>query len=278
MSSELLSASFFLWKDTRIGKPPQRKELVLSFSEIRKATISFKFDMQSGYGTKLDPAQAILVNDKMVPNLDLPQNKKSKSLEFVERKDLDITTMLKTGPGGEKNIIEVNYLLSHIAIINTNLPSQTIGSLTLEVKVFYPGIKEIRIQPTNFKFCMWDGKSIPRDSKVCPYCLKAPPGGGPNPKKCSNCPALLPPQADFCEECGHKQPSEQVAAKACINCKKPISADAVFCDKCGTKQPEYSEVVAEKTFCVRCGTPLAREAAFCGKCGAQQPTGGQTAG
>jgi RNA polymerase subunit RPABC4/transcription elongation factor Spt4 len=272
MSSELMSASFYLWKDTRIGKPPQRKELVLSFSEIRKATLSFKFDMQSGLGTKLDPTQAVLINDKPVPGLDLPQNKKSKSLEFVERKDLDITSLVRTGPSGEKNMVEVNYLLTPIAIINTNMPNGTIGSLSLEVKVFYPGIREVIVKPPNFKHCMWDGKAIPRDSKVCPYCQRAPPAGGPNPKKCSNCPALLPPQAEYCEECGAKQAAEQMGSKACISCKKMLLADAVFCDKCGTKQPEYTEFREEKTFCVRCGNPLAGDVAFCSKCGAQQPS------
>jgi ribosomal protein L40E len=271
-SSDLLTASFHLWKDTRIGKPPQRKELILSFSDIRRALLSFKFDMQSGFGSKLDPTQGILINDKPVPGLDLPPNKKSKSLEFVERNDIDITNLLKSGSSGEKNMIEVNYLLSPIAIINTQVPNQAIGTLTLEVKVFYPGIKEVMIKPPNFKHCMWDGKSIPRDSKVCPYCQKSPPPGGSNPKKCNNCTALLPPQALYCEECGHKQAAEEIAAKSCITCKKTLAADALFCDKCGTKQPEYKEFREEKTFCVRCGSPLAPEVAFCSKCGAQQPS------
>lgn len=272
LSSELLSQSFHLWKEKRIGRPPQRAELPLSFTEIRKATLSFKFDMHSGYGTRLDPSQAILINDKPVPNLDLPQNPKSKSLEFVERKDVDVTGLLRTGPHGEKNVIEVNYLLSPAAIMRTQIPSQTIGSLTLDVKVFYPGIKEIIVKPPNYKHCMWDGKSIPRDSVVCPFCAKMPPPGGTNPKKCPNCNHLLPPQAEFCEECGHKQPTEQKGAKACIQCQKSLSADALFCDKCGTKQPEYKEFREEKAFCVRCGNQLAADAEFCSKCGAQQPT------
>jgi hypothetical protein len=271
VSSELLHQSFYLWKDARIGRPPQRKELVLGFSEVRKAVLSFKFDMQDGFGTKLDPTQAVLINDKPVANLDLPQNKKSKSLEFVERRDIDVTGLLRTGSNGEKNIVEVNYLLSPIAILKTQAPGQTIGTLSLEVKVFYPGRTEVFIKPPNFKHCMWDGKSIPRDAIVCPYCQKQPPPGGSSPKKCVNCDKLLPPQAAYCEECGHKQPSEQTAVKSCISCMKPLAADAQFCDKCGTKQPEYKEFREEKTFCVRCGNSLAAGTAFCSKCGTQQP-------
>ena len=271
MSSELLSQTFHLWKDTRIGRPPQRKELVLEFSEIRKALLSFKFDMQSGFGTKLDPTQAILINDKAIPSLDLPQNKNSKSLEFVERKDVDITSMLRTGAGGEKNVIEVNYLLSPVAILNTQIPNHTIGGLSLEVKVFYPGYKEVIVRPPNSKFCMWDGKSIPRDSVVCPYCQKSPPPGGSSPKKCTNCNVMLPPQALYCEECGSKQAAQPLATKPCISCNKPLSADALFCDKCGAKQPDNKEVREEKIFCVRCGSPLTADAVYCNKCGAQQP-------
>lgn len=273
MSSELMYQSYYLWKDTRIGKPPQRKELVLGFKEIRKALLSFKFDMQSGSGTKLDPTQGVLVNDKLVPGMDLPPNKHSKSLEFVERTDLDITSLLRTGESGEKNIVEVNYLLSPVAVMQTRVPSQTIGTLSLEIRVFYPGTIEKVIVPPRSKFCMWDGKPIPRDSVVCPYCQKMPPPGGVNTKKCVKCDTLLPPQAAFCEECGGEQPSTATLAKSCINpnCKKALSADAVFCDKCGTKQLEYREFKEEKTLCVRCGNQLAGDAAFCSRCGAEQP-------
>ena len=271
MSSELLSQTFHLWKDARIGRPPQRKDLALEFSEIRRALLSFKFDMQSGFGTKLDPTQGILINDRPIPTIDLPPNKKSKSLEFVERNDLDITSLIRTGAGGAKNVIEVNYLLSPIAVLNTQIPNQTIGTLSLEIKVFYPGYREVIVKPPNFKHCMWDGKAIPRDSVVCPYCQKSPPQGGSTPKKCNNCDAMLPPQALFCEECGHKQAAELAASKSCVNCNKALAADALFCDKCGTKQPENKEFREEKTFCVRCGNPLAADVAFCSKCGAQQP-------
>lgn len=274
MSSELLSQSFHLWKDARIGKPPQREELVLGFSEVRKAVLTFKFDMRSGFGTKLDPAQAILINDKPVANLDLPQNEKSKSLEFVERKDVDVTALLRTGPSGEKNVVEVNYLLSPMAIIKTGAPGQTIGTLSLDIRVYYPGIREVIPKPVGSKHCMWDGKTIPRDAIVCPYCQKQPPPGGSSPKKCISCDKLLPPQAAFCEECGHKQPSEQAPAKSCISCMKTLSAEALFCDKCGAKQPEYKEFREEKAFCVRCGNSLMAGASFCSKCGTQQPNAG----
>ena len=270
MSGRLIEAPYHPWKDTRIGVPPQRHELILSHEKITKALLSFTFDMHDGFGTKLDPDQPILINDKPVPNMDLPTNRRSKSLEFVQRNDIQVTSLLKTGRKGEKNIIEVNYLCSPLANAKLTIPNARIGTLSMEIIVFYPSEVVVHDQ-VKFKHCMRDGKSIPRDAVVCPYCGHSPYEGGLHAKKCNNCSHSNPDQAEYCEECGAKQ-AEQKASKLCVNCYRSLSAEASFCESCGTRQPEIDVGKNEsKTFCVSCSNPLTAGSRYCAKCGFQQP-------
>jgi predicted amidophosphoribosyltransferase len=277
-TTETLSQIHYIWKDRKIGAPPQRAEFPLGYTEIRKALLSFKFDMSNGLGTRIDPDQAIVINDKKVQNLDLPQSKKS--LEVVERTDIDVTKMLKTGPTGVKNLVEVNYLLSAPAIMKTRVPGATIGSLTLYFTIWYPGIKIIKDEGRPSKFCMNCGESIPFDSRFCPKCGLPPPAGGAEGKQCRNndCRALLPPTAKFCEKCGSEQPKAGEALMTCWNCKSVLAANSAFCSVCGKSQkqdrPESSltgqEGVAEVRLCWNCKNELSATARFCERCGKDQ--------
>jgi hypothetical protein len=124
--------TFYVWNNSEISRPPVRGALILAeFKEIRKALLSFKFDVSKAFGSKMDPNQPIIVNGKIV-HYDLIASKKGK---LVEGKKIDVTNMLKAGAQGAKNIIEFNYLLSPIAIARTHTPNGKIGKLTLRIDI-----------------------------------------------------------------------------------------------------------------------------------------------
>ncbi len=270
----LSSQPYSVWKNKGIGRPPAREELVLTFREIRRALMSFTVEFGKG-GTKLDPDQAIVINNKIVPNLDLPRNKRSKSLEYVEQRDIDITNLLRTSASGERNIFEVNYLLSAFDVAATAIPNKSIGKLTLEVKVFYPGTIILPPPPPpGTIFCMICGKgNIPVGSVVCPFCRESLVHTGTNVKECRNCGKKLPTTARFCEKCGTPQPGgDEKRTKVCANCKRILSVEAKFCDVCATPQPSQPGVPGigqEKIICKRCGASNEPDAAVCSTCSAQ---------
>lgn len=279
-SSNYQTIPNILWKDERIGAPPQTKEFIVPWVNMSKALLSFTFDMRGSGGTLLDNTKGILINGMLPPGLNLPAFK-TNDLEYVEKRDIDITALLRAKPEGERNVIQVNYLLSKKNIAEMMGPQRLLkpkfGRLSLDIKVLLPGGPANAPAPDPLtKFCMWDGKSIPFTAVVCPYCAKMPPVSGENPKKCSNCDAMLPPQALFCYKCGGKQPDQSSSTKVCINpvCRKSLASGAQFCDLCGIAQPSGDAPKSDKVFCGTCGKPLSPDSLFCSSCGAKRPASG----
>jgi len=78
--------------------------------------------------------------------------------------------------------------------------------------------------------CPSCGKSVPADSKFCPYCGKHLVIFD----QCRQCRANLPPNAKFCPKCGAstavgKQPV------ACPHCGTENLPDSLYCNNCGDK-------------------------------------------
>jgi hypothetical protein len=135
ITSETLSHIYYLWRDKKIVVPPAKAELVLPFAEIRKALLSFRFDARPRSGARIDAIRAISINEIVTPGLDLTTSKES--LESVERKDIDITGLLRSSQSGETNIVEVNYTMSPLAQTKTKVFGRAVARLTLAIEIFF---------------------------------------------------------------------------------------------------------------------------------------------
>ncbi|MBS7634405.1 PQQ-binding-like beta-propeller repeat protein [Candidatus Bathyarchaeota archaeon] len=54
------------------------------------------------------------------------------------------------------------------------------------------------------RYCMYCGRRMPLEAKICPSCGNAPPSGV-DTKICRNCGTIIPEVARFCRECGASQ-------------------------------------------------------------------------
>jgi outer membrane protein assembly factor BamB/RNA polymerase subunit RPABC4/transcription elongation factor Spt4 len=54
------------------------------------------------------------------------------------------------------------------------------------------------------RYCMYCGRRMPLEAKICPSCGNAPPSGV-DTKICKNCGTIIPEVARFCRECGASQ-------------------------------------------------------------------------
>lgn len=179
-----LQQVFQLWREAKIGRPPQRKELVVALTKITKATLSFKINIDKGYGSRLDPLQGIVINGQSIFKMN-SQPVETYGTVF-KGYDIEITNLLRTDPRGEKNVIEVNYLLSQAAKLMMQVPGKTIGTLSVEVKVFY-----------SVSYCPNCGSRIPEGKRFCPECLDAG-----FVIVCPNCKSELSEGAESCDKCG----------------------------------------------------------------------------
>lgn len=78
--------------------------------------------------------------------------------------------------------------------------------------------------------CHECGKSIPVDSKFCPYC-------GHQQlvfSQCRKCGKNLTPNANFCPRCGHAA-EEKEKSNICKKCGGSNLSESIFCNMCGEK-------------------------------------------
>jgi hypothetical protein len=235
MTDVLKVTEEILWNNRKIGWPPIQSEFTLNYEKITKALFSFKYDMSGSWGTKLDIEQPIKINGQIVKNLDLPTNPGSPTLKSVERNEIEIVPLLKTGEAGVVNTIEVNYKVATFDHVKLAMPGSTLGTLSAKIKLYYvdgggtgPGEKH----------CMNCGSAIPFASVVCPFCKLPKPSGGEIPKPCSTCGIPIPDKAKYCEAHGHKQ-AAPAGSKLCVrpDCPQTLNLSDMFCPKCGTPQP-----------------------------------------
>ncbi len=195
-----------VWNNEKIGYPPAHREVVLGYQDVEKVLLSFTFDVRESPGAHLDPDRPIMINGRSVQIPDLPQSERS--LTYVEISDVDVTKAVKTGQTGQKNLVEVNYAVPPISRFKPFLQGK-VGELTLYFTVVLPEAKPAPAPaPQSLtKFCWYCGKSIPSDSRVCPYCANRLEIIDDNPKKCRNCENALPRISKFCDKCGSEQPA-----------------------------------------------------------------------
>ncbi|MBS7648799.1 PQQ-binding-like beta-propeller repeat protein [Candidatus Bathyarchaeota archaeon] len=78
---------------------------------------------------------------------------------------------------------------------------------TISVKASARGLMDARTEvifKEKKRYCMYCGRRMPLEAKICPSCGNAPPSGV-DTKICKNCGTIIPEVARFCRECGASQ-------------------------------------------------------------------------
>jgi predicted nucleic acid-binding Zn ribbon protein len=194
-------------ENSNIGVPPANKEFVLGYDSPQQVLLSFEFN-GSDTDSHLDPDRPILINGKAVPIPDLPQSKLS--LKKIAIQDVDVTKFVKTGTGGQKNLIEVNYIVPRLSLPKA-YAQRHVGKLGLSLTVVLPDVAPPPKSPDvekHSKFCWYCGKTIAAESQFCPFDGQSLINRmGTTPKKCRNCSAALPADAKYCDIEGSLQPT-----------------------------------------------------------------------
>lgn len=187
---ELFSNVHSIWRDQELPNPPLKTTFYLNYAQIKKAMLTFRFDMSTGFGSYLNPGEPVVINNKAVWNLELPIEKKL--LQVVDRRDIDVTDKIRSSPNGEANTIAVNYILSGLAI--ASLPfKKPLGRISLSIQVFFVPNS---VSDSGVKTGQGASAQTPKKPEIPEQ---------PAVMTCWKCHKALTPPGQFCGNCGAAQ-------------------------------------------------------------------------
>lgn len=192
-----------VWFNEPIKDSPAVKLIHLAYEKVERIILSFTIDLSRSGKSYLDPSRPIKINGTIVQIPELQRD--SYSLTFVERKEIDVTNLLKYSPTGEDNTIEV-YFKSNQKLWSKK---QT-GKLSLVFTIYFPKEEAPKKQESvsiKFMFCIFCRREIPDFSKFCCHCGAKQEGGGREIKTCTVDNESLPQNARYCRKCGSAQPT-----------------------------------------------------------------------
>jgi len=192
-----------VWFNEPIKDSPAVKLIHLAYEKVERIILSFTIDLSRSGNSYLDPSRPIKINGTIVQIPELQRD--SYSLTFVERKEIDVTNLLKYSPTGEDNTIEV-YFKSNQKLWSKK---QT-GKLSLVFTIYFPKEEAPKKQESvsiKFMFCIFCRREIPDFSKFCCHCGAKQEGGGREIKTCTVDQESLPQNARYCRKCGSAQPT-----------------------------------------------------------------------
>jgi hypothetical protein len=198
-----------IWLNEPIKSSPAVKLIYLAYEKIERILLSFTIDLSRSTNSYLDPSRPIKINGTIVQIPELQRD--SYSLNFVERKELDVTKLLKHSPTGEDNTIEVYFKSSQ-----KFWSKKEVGKLNLVFTIYFPKEEAPKQQKQEsmsikFMFCIFCRREIPDYSKFCCHCGAKQEGGGREVKTCTVDNESLPQNARFCRKCGTAQPQSDKA-------------------------------------------------------------------
>ena len=192
-----------VWFNEPIKDSPAVKLIHLAYEKIERIILSFTIDLSRSGKSYLDPSRPIKINGTIVQIPELQRD--SYSLTFVERKEIDVTNLLRYSPTGEDNTIEVYFKSSQ-----KFWSKKEVGILNLVFTIYFPKEEAPKQQKQEvslkFMFCIFCRKEIPDFSKFCCHCGAKQEGGGREVKTCTVDNESLPQNARFCRKCGTAQP------------------------------------------------------------------------
>jgi hypothetical protein len=194
-----------VWFNEPIKNSPAVKLIHLAYEKVERIILSFKIDLSGSGNSYLDPSRPIIINGTIVQIPELQRD--SYSLTFVERKEIDVTNLLKYSPTGEDNTVEV-YFKSNQKLWS----KKQAGKLSLVFTIYFPKEEAPKKQQQEsasikFMFCIFCRREIPDFSKFCCHCGAKQEGGGREIKTCTVDNESLPQNARFCRKCGSAQPT-----------------------------------------------------------------------
>jgi hypothetical protein len=193
-----------VWFNEPIKDSPAVKLIHLAYEKIERIILSFTIDLSRSANSYLDPTRPIKINGTIVQIPELQRD--SYSLTFVERKEIDVTNLLKYSPTGEDNTVEV-YFKSNQKLWS----KKQAGKLSLVFTIYFPKEEAPKQQQESvsikFMFCIFCRREIPDFSKFCCHCGAKQEGGGREIKTCTVDNESLPQNARFCRKCGSAQPT-----------------------------------------------------------------------
>jgi hypothetical protein len=193
-----------VWFKEPVKNSPAVKLIHLAYEKIERIILSFTIDLSRSANSYLDPTRPIKINGTIVQIPELQRD--SYSLTFVERKEIDVTNLLKYSPTGEDNKVEV-YFKSNQKFWS----KKQAGKLSLIFTIDFPKEEAPKQQTESvsikFMFCIFCRREIPDFSKFCCHCGAKQEGGGREIKTCTVDNESLPQNARFCRKCGSAQPT-----------------------------------------------------------------------
>ena len=96
-----------VWFNEPIKDSPAVKLIHLAYEKVERIILSFTIDLSRSANSYLDPSRPIKINGTIVQIPELQRD--SYSLTFVERKEIDVTNLLRYSPTGEDNTVEVFF-------------------------------------------------------------------------------------------------------------------------------------------------------------------------
>ncbi|HET8794501.1 MAG TPA: zinc ribbon domain-containing protein, partial [Nitrososphaeraceae archaeon] len=171
-----------VWLKEPVKDSPAVKFIHLAYEKIERILLSFTIDLSRSNNSYLDPTRPIKINGTTVQIPELQRD--TYSLNFVERKEIDVTNLLKYSSEGEDNTIEVFFKSSQ-----KFWSKKEVGILNLILTIYFP--KEAPKQQKQesisikFMFCIFCRREIPDYSKFCCHCGAKQEGGGREVKTCT---------------------------------------------------------------------------------------------
>src|SRR5687768_6432498 len=192
-----------VWFSEPIKDSPAMKLIHLAYEKVERILLSFTIDLSRSSNSYLDPTRPIKINGTIVQIPELQRD--SYSLNFVERKEIDVTNLLRYSPTGEDNTIEVYFKSSQ-----KFWSKKEVGILNFVFTIYFPKEEPPKQQKQEsisikFMFCIFCRREIPDYSKFCCHCGAKQEGGGREVKTCTVDNESLPQNARFCRKCGTAQ-------------------------------------------------------------------------
>ena len=199
-----------VWLKEPIKDSPSVKFIHLAYEKIERILLSFTIDLSRSNNSYLDPTRPIKINGTTIQIPELQRD--AYSLNFVERKEIDVTNLLKYSPEGEDNTIEVFFKSGGQKFWS----KKDVGNLNLVLTIYFPKEELPKQQKQEsisikFMFCIFCRREIPDYSKFCCHCGAKQEGGGRAVKTCAVDNESLPQNARFCRKCGTAQPQSDTA-------------------------------------------------------------------
>ena len=151
------------------------------------------------------PGAAVFINGKAVPIPDLPQSELA--LRYVPVTDVDVTKLVRSGTGGQQNLIELHYNTPKLYYPKA-VTDKRVGTLSLSLTIVISEASQPQAPQTpKNKFCWFCQYPLAYEAKFCSNCGHDLSNIGVNPKKCVKCGCALPANSLFCDVDGSPQPT-----------------------------------------------------------------------